>query len=326
MINFNQLRDFYQVAKNLNFTVAANKLYITQPAVSAQIKLFEDYCKLKLFKKKGRKIYLTDEGEALYSYARKIFEYEREIESAIEDMRELKRGILRLGTTKTYARYFMPFLISTFHDAYPHIKINLDEGSSLDMTNSLLDFGNELAIIAKVEENPDICFIPFSQEEMLVILPPDNHLTLKKTTSIKDLAREPIIMKEKGSGTRKLVSELFAKKALTPNILMETSNTEFIKQLVQRGDGISFLVKAAVATELREKKLATVSMEGQKIFLKVSIAYLKDQHLSPSAQAFLDILLKLAPKEKALRGIGSLMDKIMAQEKGLNLPLEKRLR
>lgn len=315
MINFNQLRDFYQVAKNLNFTVAANKLYITQPAVSAQIKLFEDYCKLKLFKKKGRKIYLTDEGEALYSYARKIFEYEREIESAIEDMRELKRGILRLGTTKTYARYFMPFLISTFHDAYPHIKINLDEGSSLDMTKSLIDFGNELAIIAKVEENPNICFIPFSQEEMLVILPPDNHLTLKKTISIGDLAREPIIMKEKGSGTRKLVSELFAKKGLTPNILMETSNTEFIKQLVQRGDGISFLVKAAVATELEEKKLATVSMKGQKIFLDVSIAHLKDQHLSPSAQAFLDILLQLAPKEKALRGIGSLMDKMMAQEK-----------
>lgn len=315
MINFNQLRDFYQVAKNLNFTVAANKLYITQPAVSAQIKLFEDYCKLKLFKKKGRKIYLTDEGEALYSYARKIFEYEREIESAIEDMRELKRGILRLGTTKTYACYFMPSLISTFHDAYPHIKINLDEGSSLDMTNSLLDFGNELAIIAKVEENPDICFIPFSQEEMLVILSPDHHMALRKTISINDIAEEPIIMKEKGSGTRKLVSELFAKKGLTPNILVETSNTEFIKQLVMRGDGISLLVKAAVSVEISEKKLATVSMKGQKILLNVSIAYLKDQHLSPSAQAFLDILLKLSPKEKALRGIGSLMDKIMAQEK-----------
>lgn len=310
MINFNQLRDFYQVAKNLNFTVAANKLYITQPAVSAQIKLFEDYCKLKLFKKKGRKIYLTDEGEALYSYARKIFEYEREIESAIEDMRELKRGILRLGTTKTYARYFMPFLIPTFHDSYPNIKINLDEGSSLDMTNSLLDFGNELAIIAKVEENPDICFIPFSQEEMLVILSPYHHLASKKTISIGDLAKEPIIMKEKGSGTRKLLSEFFSKKSLTPNILMETSNTEFIKQLVQRGDGISFLVKAAVATELREKKLAAVSMKGHKIFLDVSIAYLKDQHLSPPAQAFLDTLLKLAPKEKSLRGIGSLIHKI----------------
>lgn len=155
------------------------------------------------------------------------FNYEREIESAIEDMRELKMGILRLGTTKTYAPYFMPFLISSFHEAYPRIKIHLDEGSSLDMTNSLLDFGNELAIIANIEENPDICFIPFSQKEMLVMLSPDHHLTSKKIISINDLAREPIIMKEKGSGTRKLVTELFAQKSLTPNILMETSNTEF---------------------------------------------------------------------------------------------------
>jgi DNA-binding transcriptional LysR family regulator len=315
MINFNQLRDFYQVAKNLNFTIAGNNLYITQPAVSAQVKLFEDYCNLKLFKKKSRKIYLTDEGEVLYDYAQKIFEYEREIESAIEDMRELKRGILRLSTTKTYARYFMAFLISSFHEAYPHIKIHLDEGSSLDMANSLLDFRNKLAIIAKIEENPDICFIPFSQEEMLVILSPNHKLADKKALSIRDLAREPIIMKEKGSGTRKLVSELFAKKDLTPNILMETGNTEFIKQLVQRGDGISFLVKAAVTTELKENKLATVPLDGQKIFLDVCIGYLKDQHLSPPAQAFLDILRKLGARAKPLHGIDAFMTEMTAHPK-----------
>jgi len=315
MINFNQLRNFYQVAKNLNFTVAANRLYISQPAVSVQIKLFEDYCKLKLFKRKGRKIYLTDEGETLYHYARKIFEYEREIDSVIEDMRKLKRGILRLGTTKTYARYFMPSLISSFHEAYPHIKIYLDEGSSLDMTNSLLDFGNEIVIIAKLEENPDICFIPFSQEEMLVILSPHHKLAAKNIISIQDLAREPIIMKEKGSGTRKLVTELFTKKSLTPNILMETSNTEFIKQLVMRGDGISFLVKAAVTAELSDKKLTTVSIKDQKIFLDVSIAYLKDQHLSPPAQAFLGILKKLESEDKPLHGIGAFMTEMAAHPK-----------
>ena len=312
MINFNQLRNFYQVAKNLNFTVAANRLYISQPAVSVQIKLFEDYCKLKLFKRKGRKIYLTDEGKTLYDYAQKIFDYEREIESAVEDMRKLKRGILRLGTTKTYARYFMPSLISAFHDAYPQIKINLDEGSSLDMTNSLLDFRNEIVIIAKLEENPNICLIPFSQEEMLVILSPHHTLAGKKMLSIQDLAREPIIMKENGSGTRRLVTELFTQKSLTPNILMETSNTEFIKQLVMRGDGISLLVKAAVTAELNENKLATVSIKGQNIFLDVSIAYLKDQHLSPPAQAFLDILKKLESEDKPLHGIGAFMKEMTA--------------
>jgi DNA-binding transcriptional LysR family regulator len=308
MINFTQLRDFYQVAKNLNFTAAANELCISQPAVTAQVKLFEDYCKLKLFKKRGRKIYLTDEGKTLYNYAVKIFEYEREIESTIEDMKKLKRGTLRLGTTKTYARYFMPFLISRFHKSYPQIKIHLDEGSSLDMSNSLLNLKNEIVIVAMAMDNPDICFMPFSQEELIIILSPGHPLANKKTLSIRELAKEPIIMKENGSGTRKLVCELFAGEGFTPNMLVETSNTEFIKQLVARRYGISFLVKAAVETELKEKKLASVSMEGQTIFLDVSIAYLKNCHFSPSAQTFMDILKKLAQKQKANTGISSLKD------------------
>jgi DNA-binding transcriptional LysR family regulator len=310
MINFTQLRGFYQVAKNLNFTAAAGELFVSQPAVTAQIKLFEDYCKLKLFKKRGRNIYLTDEGNTLYEYAIKIFEYEREIENLIEDMRKLKRGTLRLGTTKTYARYFMPFLISRFHKSYPQIKIHLDEGSSLDMCNSLFTFKNELAIIAKAIDNPDICLMPFSQEELIIILSPSHRLVNKETVSIREIAREPIIMKENGSGTRKLVCELFAKNRLTPNILVETSNTEFIKQLVARKYGISFLVKAAVEKELKEENLASVSIEGRKIFLDVSIAYLKGCHFSPPAQTFMNILKKLALKYRPNNGIRSLNDMI----------------
>ncbi|MFO8164553.1 MAG: LysR substrate-binding domain-containing protein [Desulfatiglandales bacterium] len=315
MINFTQFRDFYQVAKNLNFTAAANELFISQPAVTAQVKLFEDYCKLKLFKKRGRKIYLTDEGKTLYNYAVKIFEYEREIESIIEDMRKLKRGTLRLGTTKTYARYFMPFLISRYHKSYPQIKIHLDEGSSLDMCNSLFSFKNELVIVARAIDNPDICFMPFSQEELIIILSPSHPLVKKKTISLKEIAREPIIMKENGSGTRKQVCELFAKNGLTPNILVETSNTEFIKQLVARKYGISFLVKAAVERELKERNLASVSIEGPKILLDVSIAYLKNCHFSPSAQTFMDILKKLTLKQRPNTGISSLKDMINVYNK-----------
>jgi DNA-binding transcriptional LysR family regulator len=100
-----------------------------------------------------------------------------------------------------------------------------------------------------------------------------------------------------------------------PDILMETSNTEFIKQLVQRGEGVSFLVREAVALELRERKLTTVPLEGGKIFLDVSIAYLKNQHLSRPAQAFLAILEKLSPKDMSPQGIGTLMAKMLARRK-----------
>jgi DNA-binding transcriptional LysR family regulator len=122
-------------------------------------------------------------------------------------------------------------------------------------------------------------------------------------------------MKERGSGTRKLVEELFETERCTPNILMETSNTEFIKQLVQRGEGISFVVKEAVAQELKEKKLATVPLKCSKVYLDVSIAYLKEQVLSPSARAFVDTLIGLKSEDLHPMGIGLMMAKILSQRK-----------
>lgn len=315
MLNLNQLRVFYHAAKNLNYTVAAGELFITQPAVTAQMKAFEESCNLKLFRKKGRNLLLTNEGRTLYGYAEKIFKYEKEIENVIEEMHELKRGVLSLGTTKAYARYFMPLMLTNFHESHPDIKIQLNEGSSLDMTNSLLEFKNEVAVIAKAEDVPEVNFVPFSKEEMAVIVAPGHPFIRKRAVSFKDLAQEPFIMKEIGSGTRKLVEQAFANANCEPNILMETSNTEFIKQLVQRGDGISIVVKEAVALELAEKKLAQVLLKNSQIYLDVSIAYLKDQPLSPPAKAFVDTLTTLRAEEIDPMGIGAMMVKILAQRR-----------
>jgi DNA-binding transcriptional LysR family regulator len=284
--------------------------------VTAQIKTFEDQCDLKLFKKKGRSLYLSEEGSTLYEYARRIFEYEREVEDVIEEMRKLKRGTLRLGTSKAYARYFMPFLISSFHEAFPQIKVHLDEGSSLDILRSLLDLKNEVAVIARVEEGPNITFLPFKQDHLKLILAPSHSLAKKKSVSVEELVHEPMIMKEIGSGTRKQVNELFSRKGLAPKVLMETSNTEFIKQLVQRGEGISFLVEEAVAVEIREKRLAAVPVAGENPFLDVSIAYLKGQHLSHPARAFVDMLEKMATQGPRAGGMQKVMADYFAQWQG----------
>jgi DNA-binding transcriptional LysR family regulator len=312
VINLNQLRVFYEAARSGSFTGAARKLFITQPAVTAQMKTFEDQCNLKLFKKKGRRLYLTDEGNTLYEYARRIFEYEREVEDVIEEMRELKRGILRLGTSKAYARYFMPFLISSFREAYPHIKVYLDEGSSLDIIRSLVNLKNEVAVIAKVEDDPNVTFLPFKQDQLVLILAPNHRLARRKSVSLHELVDDPMIMKEAGSGTRKRVNELFGGKGLTPNVLMETSNTEFIKQLVQRGEGISFLVDETVAVDIREKRLATVPVAGETPFLDVSIAYLEAQHLSHPARAFVEMLKKMATQGPQEQGIRKVMTDYLA--------------
>jgi DNA-binding transcriptional LysR family regulator len=315
MVNLNQLRVFYHAAKHQNFTRASEDLHITQPGVTAQARLFEETCGLVLFKKKGRRVFLTDEGKILFEYAKRVFDTEGELEDAIEDLRALKRGVLRLGTTKAYARYFMPVLITSYHQQYPNIRINLDEGSSRDMIRSLLEFRNEIAVIARAEDHPDVAFTPFSQEELVLIVPPEHPWTRRRAVRIEELALEPIIMKDMGSGTRRVINELFAGSGYEPNVLMETSNTEFIKDLVHRGEAVSFLVRESVAAELRAGRLGSVRLEGVHLTLDVSIAHLRDQHLSPAAKAFLEILHGLSAANMPYQGIGVMMAAMLARRK-----------
>jgi DNA-binding transcriptional LysR family regulator len=311
MLNLNQLRFFYEAAKAQNFTTAAKKLFVSQPAVTAQIRQLEDQATLKLFKKGGRKIFLTDEGKTLFEYVKKLFEYEHQIEHVIEDLKKMKRGTLRLGTTKTYARYFMPMILSAFCETYPQVKIFLDEGSSRDIMQSLLDFQNEIALIAKLEDDPRIRFIPFSQEELVLILSVNHPLRKKEGLRVEDLAEEPLIMKETGSATRKTVNDLFSSKGLSPNILMETGNTEFIKQVVQRGEGISFLVRSAVLAELNEKKLIERPLKGENLFLTVNLAHLEGQDLSRPAQAFFEIITNFVPQKGPEDNLRAIMTQML---------------
>ena len=150
----------------------------------------------------------------------------------------------------------------------------------------------------------------------MVIAAPGHPLTERGEIDFRELAEEPFIMKDRGSGTRRLVEKLFTRNNCAPNILMEVGNAEFIKQLVQRGEGVSLLVREAVTTEIAAGRLAAIPMKGEKIFLDVSIAYLEDQHMSPPAKAFLDTLEKLQHgRELTPQGIGAFMAEMLAKHR-----------
>jgi len=315
MINLNQLRAFYYVAKHGSYTIAAEKLFISQPAVTAQIKLFENYHDMKLFKRQGKKIYLSHIGEILFEKAGIIFDVEDEVKTILIKRKELNKGLLELGCTKAYAKHIMPSIISVFHRAYPNIKVILEEGSSMAMINSLLDFKNEVVVVAQMEvNNSRIQFIPFSQEEIEVVLPANHPLARKKELEFCDIVMEPVIMKGKGSATRKKILDLYKQYKALPNVFMESNNTEFIIDLVERGEGISFLVKPSVDQKVREKKLASRKLKNTKIFLDVSLAYSKNIPLSPAAKAFYEIVKNSFIEESPQGSVGSIMAKILAKQ------------
>lgn len=293
MINFNQLRAFWETARTGSYSRAAQNLFVTQPAISAQIKALEDSFGLKLFRKKGRQVLLTEAGSELFQHAQRVFHVEREIEALVAQMHKLERGVLKVATTKTYARYLMPSIMTRFHAAHPGIKIVLDEGSSLEMCRSILDLRNELGVLARVEEARRVRFIPFRNERIVLFAAKEHPFARKGAIRFADLEGQPVIMKEKGSGTHDLVTRCFISHGMVPNVLVETSNVDFIKDMVSKGEGISFLVEQAVQEDALSGLVEIVDILDQKMELPVFIVTREGDELSPAAKAFLDILLRM---------------------------------
>jgi len=293
MINFSQLRAFFEAARTGSYSRAASSLFLTQPAISAQIKALEESFGFKLFRRLGRQMVLTEAGSELFQYARRIFELETEIEKMVSEIHKLERGVLKVATTKTYARYLMPSIMTRFHSAHPAVKIVLDEGSSLEMLKSVLELRNELGIMAKVEEFAKIEYIPFARERIVLFASMHHPFAKEGKIRFKDLNHQPIIMKERGSGTHATVTRCFARHGLTPNVLVETSNIDFIKDMVRKGEGVSFLVQQAVEEDAALGHVRIVEIEDEEMVLPVFIVVREGDKLSPAGRAFLEILMQI---------------------------------
>jgi DNA-binding transcriptional LysR family regulator len=310
VVNFTQLRAFYQTAKFMSFSAAARHLFVSQPAITKQVKSFEQYLGLRLFVRKGAKLALTEEGKVIFQHAQHVFNYEKTLEEVIDRITTLKQGSLQLGTARTYARYFLPHLISVYHSHYPRIEIDLDEGSSRDVLENLLDFKNQIVIVADVENRPQIEFITLCRDQVVLIVSADHRLADKTSISVQELSHEPIIMREPGSGTRDLVMCLFSKYDVAPNVVMETGDVEMIKLLVQHGEGVAFTLKVALSSEPLDGRLRVVPLQCPPLFLDVRAVYLAKSFLSPAARAFLGILEDFVDREGVLNSMEEFIVKV----------------
>ncbi len=290
-MNLNQLRIFYESAKQHSFTRAAEHLCVSQPAVSSQIKQLEAITRLRLFTKVGRRIHLTEAGQMLFNYAQKIFQLENEAEQALDRIRKVQTGTLHIGTTKTYARFLMPNYISMFHALYPGISIHLGEGSSMEMMQSLLHMKNELAIVASDEDPKFLNSIIFRKENVLLVISPEHPLAKMEAVTLREVSRIPLIMREEGSGTRKIVMEAFRNKGLAPTVLYEASNLEFTKELIKRGEGASFIVEPVVRNELAQGVLKELTISDVKLSMDAYIVFLNRNDLSRTATCFINMLV-----------------------------------
>ena len=289
-MNLSKLTTFHEAAEALNFSKAAQQLNITQPAVSAQIRNLEDDLGVKLFTRIGKKIVLTEAGELLRSYTRRMFRLHDEAEAIINELRLVRRGTLKVGTTHTYAGHIMPPLLSRFQADFPLVKVVLFEGSSLEMVKRVVSLEVEVAVVAYPGNIKNAHFELLKREDLVCVASPSNRLTRKKTVPIKLLANEKFIMREKGSSTRLLARDLFKRYRINPTVVFETSNSDFIREQAARGMGLCFLTRSAVQEEVENGRLSILNLENEDLKLEIFSVVRVGHDLSQPALAFLDII------------------------------------
>lgn len=276
---------FHEVVRQRSFSKAADELFISQPAVTKHIKSLEQKVGLGLIQRGGGGFSLTEAGKILYRSTQKISNQLREIENRLSKLQQRHHGLLRIGTTESYSRCLMPRLLSGFQALYPSINIALDVGNSEEIEKSLMTYKNDLALVAVTGVSSRFESIPFLKEELVLITSPSHPLASQKRVSLKEIEKYPFIIRARGSTTRKIVQQAFTELGVRPSSMIEAGSSEFIKQWVSSGKGISIIVKRIAEEEARRGLIKRIPLE-EKYFLEVVLLYLKGEKANPAIKAF----------------------------------------
>ena len=254
-----RLKVFRTAAEHLNFRKAAEELFLTQPAVTLQIKALEDDLGVRLFDRTAGRVALTPQGALLLVYAKKISGLVREAEQELGTEDGSFAGELFLGISTTIAQYVLPRLIGAFRDENPRVQLSLHSGNTGEIVDLLLRGEVSIGLIEGPARDRGIHVEPFMQDEMVLITPPDSE---SDHLSGQELLSSNLLMREQGSGSRRVVETALAKAGFRLKAfksVMDLDSTEAIKSAVEAGLGIGFVSRWAISKEL---ELGSVRVAG----------------------------------------------------------------
>lgn len=292
-MNLKHLKVFYFVAKNLSFTKAAQELFVTQPAVAMQIDALEKHYGIPLFTRKKRQLAMTEAGQALFEYAERVMQLAFEAHRTLLDMKQYPCGVLRLGTTKTWARYLMPSYIMAFQHRFPEIQIHLSDGTSEDMAFSVLHGQNDVAIVARMPLDPRLESMPFpghERDQLVLVVHPKHRLAHRKKILLRELTDEQLILRGRGSGIREAILHAATEQGLNMNVILEAGSAEFIKAMVAQGAGVSILTMLSVEEEERAGRMKSVPLADPGLWLNIDVVSRRDGYRSQAVRSFLTFL------------------------------------
>jgi len=288
-----QLKVFESVARLLSYTRAAEELFLSQPAVSMQIKQLEDNIGLPLFDRLGKKIYLTEAGHEMFHYSRTIAQQISEAETVIEEMKGIKRGRLVISVAST-ANYFSTRLLAIFNKRIEGVTVSLDVTNRENLLQQLNANDTDLVIMGKPPEELDLEAEPFMDNPLVVIAAPDHPYAKRKRIPLTDLQNETFVVRESVSGTRIATERFFNEKGIQLNTGMVMTSNEAIQQAVQAGLGLGIVSLHTLELELKTNHLVVLDVESFPIMRQWYIVHRKGKRFAAIPEAFKNFVLENA--------------------------------
>jgi LysR family transcriptional regulator, low CO2-responsive transcriptional regulator len=288
-LTIRQLRALAAVQKHRSVTAASKQLHLTQPAVTLQLRNLQALAGLPLIQRTSDGMLLTDAGREVLGLSERIEAAITSCEMSLDMIAGRTAGRVSIGAVST-AKYFVPFAIAGFSRNYPNIDVTLSIGNRQEIGMALRGYDLDIAIMGRPPVDIPMNVHLIGDHPHVIIAPTTHRLARKPRLAVIDLARETFLTREPGSGTRGLMEQLFESAGVRPNIGMEMSSNETIKQAVIAGLGIAFISAHTVATELDERRLVTLNVEGLPVVRQWFVLARKDKVLLPPAQAMVDFL------------------------------------
>lgn len=291
-MNRNHLALFQAVAEAGSISGGAERARVSQPAVSKQIAELESALGVRLLERLPRGCRLTEAGTLLAGYANRWRSIEAEAEHAIKAFRGLKRGRLAIGASMTIGGYLLPESIAAFHRRFPEIELQVTISNTQSIREALLGGVIDLGLTEGAIEDDELESTVFFQDEIVVIAPANHPLVKRKNVSVREVCREPLILREEGSGTRAVVERALRRKGFKVQPLLSLASPEAIRNLVATGIGLAFVSRLIAEMELRAGRLGIVSLKDFAIQRPLHLQRVQGRSESPAVTQFLEVLKK----------------------------------
>ncbi len=282
---------FYTVASCENITKAAEKLYISQPAVTMSIKKLETELEIKLFVRNKRGVTLTPEGKVLYEYVSKAMENIFLAENKIENFKKLETGNIRIGIGTNLTKFFLVKYLEKFHKIYPKITINLDTSMTKELLKKLEEDKIDIAIIASDDETCKEFNVEYVEEIQDIFVASDEFCELKdRIVTLEELSTFPLLLQSSHSNTRKFIDKIAEKNGIKLSSIMDLASYSLVIEFAKIGMGVGLVTKSYVQEELNNKSLFEINVSPKIPKRKILVLTKKNYLPSFSTSKLIDII------------------------------------